>query len=395
MKASDLNYICISIGNLSGIPVRLYQRETELLFYSMVKLPKDPMVLYKDKILAITDSVSYFATQSLNYYGIFNIDDKKIIIGPTRLVPNLDQDLQKLALRLELSPEETPEFITGMKSIVGLPVERLLQMLCLLNYFFTKKKINLEDITIYESHQNTYNRNLTEEANKNLMEEYSNTFYRKVHNTYHAEATMIDIISKGNLPALEKYLTSPSAVQTSLLASDPIRQRKNTFISTTTLASRAAIQGGMDQGDALTLCSSYIQKCELLSSPDAILNLQYHMVRNFTESVNKLQLGSHTSKLVTDVINYIQHHLSSPITTQEIADSLFLSRPYLSKKFHEETGQTLKDFILKYKIDEAKRLLKYTNSPLHAIAGYLGFSSQSHFTRIFKQVTGKTPGDYR
>ena len=79
MNDFDLKYICARIGNLSGIPVRLYQDKEELYFYSMVKLPKDPMVLYKDKILNITDSVSYFATQNLNYYGIFNIGDKKII----------------------------------------------------------------------------------------------------------------------------------------------------------------------------------------------------------------------------------------------------------------------------------------------------------------------------
>lgn len=395
MKTSDFRYICTAIGNLSGIPVRLYQEETEILFYSMVQLPKDPMNLYKEKILSIKDSVSYFATQSFNYYGIFNMGNKKIIIGPTRLVPNSEQDLHKLALRLELSPEDIPKFITGMKAIVGLPIERLLQMLCLLHYFFTNEKINLEDISIYESQQNTFHRNLTEESSKMLMEEYESAFYRKVHNTYHAEAAMVDIISKGNLSALNEYLTSPAAVQSGLLANDPLRQRKNTFISTATLASRAAIQGGMDQSNALTLSESYIQKCELLNSPEAISNLQYHMVQNFTQKVNQLQLGTNASKLVTDVANYIQHHLSQPITTQEIADALFISRPYLSKKFREETGQTLKNFILTHKIDEAKRLLKYTNKPLLSIAFYLGFSSQSHFTREFKKITGKTPGDYR
>lgn len=395
MNDFDLKYICARIGNLSGIPVRLYQDKEELYFYSMVKLPKDPMVLYKDKILNITDSVSYFATQNLNYYGIFNIGDKKIILGPTRFVPNSEQDLHKIALRMELPPEDIPEFITGMKSIVGLPVERLLQMLSLLNYFFTNEKISLAEISIYESHQDTYNRSLSEESGIKLMTEPVKPFYRGVHNTYLAESTMTDIICKGDLHALAKWIKAPSAVQSSLLAGDPIRQRKNTFISTVTLASRAAIQGGMDQNDALSLSDSYIQKCELLNSPEAIANLQYHMVTTFTEKVNQLRIGNHTSKLVTDVANYIQQHLSSPITTQEIADALFLSRPYLSKKFKEETGQTLTDFILKHKIDEAKRLLKYTNIPLLSIAIYLGFSSQSHFTKVFKKITGKTPGEYR
>lgn len=395
MKKYDLKYICISIGNLSGIPVRLYQEQEELLFFSMVRLPRDPMILYKDKILAITDRVSYFATRSFNYYGIFNIGNKKIIIGPTRLVPNSEQDLHNLALRLDISQDEIAEFVAGMKSIVGLPIERLLQMLCLLSYFFFHEKISLADIAIYETQQTDFEQNIMKESSDVLMELISKPFYRGVENTYCAEATMNDIISKGDTAALSEWLKSPNAVQSSLLAGDPIRQLKNTFIATATLASRAAIRGGMDQSDAIFLANSYIQKCELLNSPEAITNLQYHLITSFTEKVNQLHYGKHSSKLVTDVANYIQHHLSSPITTQEIADALYLSRPHLSAKFKEETGETLSQFILNHKIHEAKRLLKYTDKSILSIAIYLGFSSQSHFTRVFKKETGKTPGEYR
>ena len=96
-----------------------------------------------------------------------------------------------------------------------------------------------------------------------------------------------------------------------------------------------------------------------------------------------------------DVANYIQHNLSLPITVQDIADALYMSRPYLSKKFKDEAGISVSDFIHKQKIDEAKRLLKYTDKSLLAISVYLGFSSQSHFTRTFKKMTGKLPKEYR
>ena len=45
----------------------------------------------------------------------------------------------------------------------------------------------------------------------------------------------------------------------------------------------------------------------------------------------------------------IEHHLSEPITAEDIARELYLSRPYLSRKFIEETGESLTDFILKEK----------------------------------------------
>ena len=56
---------------------------------------------------------------------------------------------------------------------------------------------------------------------------------------------------------------------------------------------------------------------------------------------------------------------------------------------------TLTDFILGEKIEEAKRLLRYSDKSLTLIADYLGFSSQSHFTRIFKKYRGQTPREYR
>ena len=116
---------------------------------------------------------------------------------------------------------------------------------------------------------------------------------------------------------------------------------------------------------------------------------------DYTECVERLRLGKHPSKLVMDIANYIQHHMSEPITTEKIAEELFLNRSHLSRKFKEETGETLTDFILKEKTEEAKRLLRYSDKSLTAIGSYLGFSSASHFSRVFKAYVGSTPSEYR
>lgn len=70
-------------------------------------------------------------------------------------------------------------------------------------------------------------------------------------------------------------------------------------------------------------------------------------------------------------------------------------QPYLSRRFKEETGEALTDFVLKEKIEEAKRLLRYSDKPLTAIGAYLGFSSASHFSRVFKAYVDTTPREYR
>lgn len=139
----------------------------------------------------------------------------------------------------------------------------------------------------------------------------------------------------------------------------------------------------------------YIQHCELLTTLENITNLQYRMISDYTERVQRLQRGSCTSKLMIDVVNYIRHHISEPITVEKMAEALFMSRPYLSRKFKEETGESLTDFILYEKTEEAKRLLRYSDKPITAISSYLGFSSPSHFSRVFKARVCITPGEYR
>ena len=394
MKQIDWEYLCTVIGNLSGIPIRLYDGETLVFSYSFVKLPKDPVELYRDEIWRIQESVGYYVTKIFNYYGIINFGNLKIIIGPTRQTGNTDQDLRELAFQLDVSPEDTAEFVIGMKSIIRMPLESVMQILCTVNYVLNGEKLSLQDIAVFDDQQDILSKDAVA---KQGAQQYSgeNIPVQDVHNTFELEQTVMSIVRKGDTAALQEWVKAAPAVRGGIIAAEQLRQMKNTFIVSVTLASRAAIRGGMDVDDAFNLSDAYIQKCELLSRPDQIMNLQYHMILEYTQKVERIRLGKRPGKLAIDVANYIQHHLSEPITAEDIAKELYLSRPYLSRKFIEETGESLTDFILKEKTEEAKRLLRYSDKTLTAISNYLGFSSQSHFSRVFKKYSACTPGEYR
>lgn len=394
MKKLDLQYLCTVIGNLSGVPIRLYDGETLTFSYSFVKLPKDPVELYRDDIWNIRESVGYFVTRLFNYYGIINSGPHKIIIGPTRQTGSTDQELRELAFQLDVAPEDTADFVAGMKSIIRMPLESIMQILCTMNYVLNGERLSLQDIAVFDDEQDFLSRDAVA---KQSAQQYSeeNIPVQDVHNTFELEQTVMDFVRKGNVAALLEWSKSAPAVRGGILAPEQLRQMKNTFIVSVTLASRAAIRGGLDVEDAFSLSDAYIQKCELLSCPDQILNLQYHMFVEYTRKVARIRTGRRPGKLAVDVANYIQHHLSEPITATDIAKQLYLSRPYLSRKFIEETGESLTDFILKEKTEEAKRLLRYSDKSLTAISNYLGFSSQSHFSRVFKKYASCTPGEYR
>lgn len=395
MKRIDIRYLCRVIGNLSGVPIRVYVTEKPDFFHSLVHLPKDPITLHWEDIRKIKSHVGYFVTEHFYYYGIINSGNAKIVIGPTRQIPDTSQALRETAFRLDVPSEDLEKFVEGMNSIVRMPLESIMQILCTMNYVLNDEKLELTDITIYEPEQEDLKTLLERQRSDHIFSypEEKTDIYR--HNTYTQEQLLLRLVRKGDTPALQEWIASAPAIRGGTLAADQLRQVKNTFIVSATLISRAAIQGGLSTEDAFSLSDMYIQKCEFLNSLNRITNLQYHMVLEFTERVERLRLGKNPSQLTIAVTNYVQNHLSQPIRAEDMAKAFYMSRPYLSAKFKDETGESLTDFILKEKTEEAKRLLRYSDKNATAIAAYLGFSSPGHFSQVFKRYTGQTPTEYR
>ena len=394
MKNIDLEYLCRVIGNLAGIPIRIYRGKEQIYFYSVVSFPADPIVPYLNNVFSIKDNIGYFTTPYFNYYGIVRRDDCSIVIGPSRQTPMSEHDMRELAFTCDVPSAHTEDFISAMKSLVQMPLGSIIQILCTLNYVLNGEKRSLEDITIYDFEQTNLEKII---ENERFNQSYEAAEYtpRETHNTLALEQTLMQMISMGDVGALCEWLSHAPSVRGGVIANDALRQLKNTFVVTATLASRAAIKGGMNAEDALSLSDEYIRKCEFLSSGEQIINLQYHMVLEYTRRVERIRLGKKPSKLLMQVTNYVQHNLSKPIDVEALAKSMFISRTHLAAKFKQETGVTLTDFILGEKIEEAKRLLRYSDKSLSLISNYLGFSSQSHFTKTFKKHTGATPREYR
>lgn len=396
MKTEDIKYLCSTIGNLAGIPIRIYKNNRQIFYHSVVNLPEDPIIPYKNNILKIPDHIGYFITPKFHYYGIVNSGLYKIVLGPSRQWKANKTDLTELAFECDVPQDETENFITAMESLVAMPLNSVLQTLCSMNFVLNGEKLSIADITIYDEEQTKLSEEITaNETQKNYNETDDSSTDAAVHNTLALEQTIMNFVRHGDTAALKEWLKNAPAVRPGILSSDTLRQLKNTFIVTATLVSRAAIRGGMDVNDALSLSDAYIQKCELLSSVESIVNLQYHMVFDYTERVEKIRLGKTPTKLLTDIANYAQKHLTEPVDIDALAKAMFVSRTHLAVKFKKETGMTLTDFILKEKVEEGKRLLRYTDKPISAIAAYLGFSSQSHFANTFKKYANSSPNEYR
>lgn len=84
------------------------------------------------------------------------------------------------------------------------------------------------------------------------------------------------------------------------------------------------------------------------------------------------------------------------LSLQDIAAEIPVTPSYLSRCFSEEIGETFQDYLLSYRIHQAKKLL--TEHPGHSmtvISEKVGLSSQHHFSKAFKKMVGMTPTKYR
>lgn len=388
MEQKDLEYICSVIGNLASVPIRIYKDERLTYYYSLMEFVKDPIEPYLKSVLKISEHIGYFVTPFFHYYGVVNSNEFKIVLGPTRQNEVSKENLNELAFECGVDKDDASSFVSTMEAIVPLPLASVLQMLCSLNFILNHEKLSLADLTLTDQ-------DVILDAPGEMDQTNRQNDAETIHNTFTIEETIMNFVSHGDTSALKEWCKNAPALRPGVLSKDAIRQMKNTFIVTATLVSRAAIRGGMDVNDALGLSDGYIQRSELLGVGEDIINLQFQMILDYTEKVEKIRIGKDPSKFLKDVSNYVRKHIQEPINTSALAKALYFSRTHLSTKFKEEVGMTLTDYILGEKVAEAKRYLRYSDKPIGSIAYYLGFSSQSHFANVFKKYANCSPNEYR
>lgn len=107
------------------------------------------------------------------------------------------------------------------------------------------------------------------------------------------------------------------------------------------------------------------------------------------------QLGSEAQRVVRKVMAYIHQHYAEPISRRDMAAYAGVSERHLDRCFRQDTSITPVDYLNRYRIRQAKILLAQGEKSLTEIALAVGFSSSSHFGRVFRREVGSSPSAYR
>ena len=105
--------------------------------------------------------------------------------------------------------------------------------------------------------------------------------------------------------------------------------------------------------------------------------------------------GEAGSFIVNAALEYMRSHCAEHISLADVADHVYVSQWHLSKLINRHTGQSFFDLIGGMRIDRAKVLLADPAMRVHAVAEEVGYNDVAHFSKSFKRIVGKTPGEYR
>jgi AraC family transcriptional regulator len=135
---------------------------------------------------------------------------------------------------------------------------------------------------------------------------------------------------------------------------------------------------------------------DTLANAIAIQLLKRHTSKHIASFENRLYESGDLSQFhLNRVVDYIAAYLDSELTIGKLANIANMNPIYFARVFKKRLGVAPHQFILFKRIERAKELLAYSDTPLVEIAMATGFSSQSHLSSVFKQIVGATPGNFR
>jgi AraC-like DNA-binding protein len=123
----------------------------------------------------------------------------------------------------------------------------------------------------------------------------------------------------------------------------------------------------------------------------------YYLVEAINEEPNvpKKQSDIINSIRIKKILTFINQNYQNKIYLKEIADELAISQQYFCRFFKKNFHMAFNTYLTQYRINRAEVLLQRTMLSVIDVAVTVGFDSANYFTFVFKEITGKTPSDYR
>ena len=336
---------------------------------------KKPLILGSDM------GLQWCAVMECNKDAVSSI----YLIGPVYNAEVPESFLEESARRYQIGPSFRKQYIRIMKGISVVP-SLLFQQYCLmLHCCVNGEKLNRSDIQ-YQPRDKIILPNPTETE--------TDSFDRIA--AYQAELMLLRMIREGDIQykplfSLADHLFTPTGPRNKR----PLQSAMIDATSFTNLCIREAIAAGISADTAFSVGEGYIESMRQCRSFSELTSLNVTMYEDFIFRVRKHRTNPDVSPQIKRCRDYIDFHAEEELRLPALAKQIGYSEYYLSRKFKKEMGMSVGSYIKYIRVERAKMMLVGSGQPIAQIADSLHFASSSHFSETFREMTGKTPQQFR
>ena len=226
-----------------------------------------------------------------------------------------------------------------------------------------------------------------------ISEEYGDP--AQVDRRYAWEDELMEAVRQGQtaraLAGFEKQASFMTGIR---FLSDNITDQIAGAFAMRVLVRRAALQAGLTPVFVDALSQEYAQQMHRAVDGRQLSDLMHQYLAAFCRAVRENRRTGYSPR-VRQAVQYIELHVSSPLTVAQLCALTGVTRQRLGALFRAETGRTVKGYIQHRRCECAAELLRDSRLQVQEIARYVGYEDTGYFARVFKAETGRTPQEYR
>lgn len=314
-----------------------------------------------------------------------------LIGGPVHLTEPDELLLDDLADKLSIHPSHVPDLQKRMNTVQVLSTERVNS----LSEMLMMVAGALSDQSFESLAEKRKSGNLQAELWEqiNFLKSYSYADPKDLAYPIIKEEQLLDAIEEGDQKTSQQILNEIIG-HIFFSSGGSIEVMRARVIELVVLLSRAAIRGGADVEQIFGLNYTYLGKIYAFRNIDEIAFWLSGIMARFTDQVFSLAHVKHTD-VIYRAIDFVKKNYMKKITLEETAALVYLSPAYFSRIFKDEMGENFNSYVNQVRVEAARKLLLNESVSLTDISTLVGFDGQSYFSKVFKKLTGITPGKYR
>lgn len=364
-----------------GLRSRILGMTAHLDTFSQWFFSKKPAVVYMERDLFLC-----------NYVLLFIPDKGKwLFCGPVLFEEMNDKRFEILVSYLGLPEEFHANLKFYYEHLPFFPSNSLLKSMFneLGNFLYGEGNFEIEyhdgnTLDMWHSNYQNYLR-IPEEPFRNI---------HIIEARYEAENAVMEAVRKCDEDAALEAITKFHAYMLPNRLPDRLRDMKDYTITFNTLLRKSAEMAGVHPIHIDSHSNGTIPQIEQLTSVNQCIAFHKRMVHEYCGLIRKHSLQQY-STIIGKALTYIHTDIGVDLSLNVLAEQLNINASYLSMLFKKEMGMTLTDYVNKYRIEHAAKLLLCTNLPIKSIAVQCGIPDIYYFTRLFKRIMGTTPKAFR